>query len=138
MKNKVITYFLISIFVFSTIGIPITLHHCNMMHSVSLNSCGMCEQKSSNCCDKGVEGNKVSSIKGNACCDSKIIAEASNEKYVLLSFEFHKIDSKILLDSSVSENLTEEVISKRNIISDTSPPYYHSTPLYLFNSILLI
>ena len=138
MKNKVITYFLISIFVFSTIGIPITLHHCNMMHSVSLNSCGMCERKPSNCCDKELERHKISSIKGSACCDSKIIAQASNEKYVLSSYEFHKIDSKILLDSSVSENLTEELISKRNIISDISPPYYHSTPLYLFNSILLI
>lgn len=138
MKSKIITYFLLSVFLFSAIGIPITLHHCNMMHSVSLKSCGMCEQKTLKCCDNDFEGHKISFVKGSACCDSKIIAEPLNEKYVLSSFDIQKIDLKVLAVTLTSENLLSEIVIKKIITSDISPPNTNSNQIYLFNSVLLI
>ena len=98
----------------------------------------MCEQKPADCCDKDFEGHKISSIKGSACCDSKIIAEHSNEKYISPSFDVQKIDLKILRIALTSENLLSGIEIKRVFISDISPPNTNSNQIYLFNSILLI
>lgn len=130
MKHKIITYFLLSVFLFSTIGIPISMHYCNMMHSVSLKSCGMCEQKALKCYDKDFEGHKISSIKGSACCDSKIIAEPLDEKYVSSSFDIQKIDLKVLAVALTSENLLSEIVTKKIITSDISPPNTNSNQIY--------
>jgi len=138
MKRKVITYFLLSVFLFSTIGIPVTIHYCQMMNFVSFQSCGMCEKESSDCFKDDYDRTIINSVENGFCCDTKLIAEPSNEKYISSSFDIQNIDVKIFvftlpLDHSFSVNVT-----KRSVISDTSPPTSYSNTLYLNNSILLI
>ncbi len=138
MKRKVITYFLLSVFLFSTIGVPITLHYCRMMNSVSFKSCGMCEKESSDCCKDDDFGTTINSIENGFCCDTKFIAEASSEKYISSSFEIQNIDVKTFVFTIPSDHSFSVNVTNRSVISDISPPTAYSNNLYLNNSILLI
>ena len=138
MKRKVITYFLISVFLFSTIGVPITLHYCRMMESVSFQSCEVCEKQSSNCCKNDEYGTIVNSINNSDCCNTKLVAEPSSEKYISSSFDIQKIDVKIFVFTILSDHSLSVIVTKGSLISDTSPPTLYSNTLYLNNSILLI
>jgi hypothetical protein len=138
MKLKVITYFLVLVFLFSTIGVPVTLHYCQMMHSVSFQSCGMCEKESSNCCQENDYGTSINSSGGGLCCSTKFVAEPSNEKYISSSIDIQNIDVKIYMFTMPADHSLSEIVNKRSVISDISPPSNYSNYLYLTNSILLI
>jgi len=138
MKRKVITYFFLSVFLFSTIGIPVTIHYCQMMNSVSLQSCGVCEKESSLCCKDDDDGTSIISYGNSFCCDTKFIAEPSSEKYISSSFEIKNIDVKIFIFTISSDHSLSAIIAKGSVISDISPPTVYSNTLYLDNSILLI
>lgn len=138
MKRKVITYFLLSVFLFSTIGIPVTLHYCQMMNSVSFQSCGMCQKESSDCCKDDNYGTILNSVENGFCCDTKFIAEPSSEKYISSSFEIQNTDVKTFVFTIPSDHSLLAIVTKRSVISDTSPPTSYSNTLYLDNSILLI
>jgi hypothetical protein len=138
MKNKVITYFLLAVFLFSTIGVPVTIHYCQMMNSVSFHSCGMCEKESSDCCNNNDFGSTINSVENDFCCNTKFIAEPSSEKYISSSFDFQNIDVKTFIFAIPSDHSLSVIVAKRSVISDTSPPPLYSNTLYLNNSTLLI
>lgn len=138
MKCKVITYFLLSIFLFSTIGVPITVHYCRMMNSVSFQSCGMCQKESSDCCKDDYHGTILNSIENGFCCNTKFIAEPLSEKYISSSFEIQNTDVKTFVFTILSDHSLSVIVNKRSFISDTSPPPAYSNTLYLDNSILII
>ena len=138
MKSKIVTYFLLSVFVFSTIGIPISLHHCEMMKSVSFQSCGMCDTKPTACCNESYLTSNIKATNDISCCSDKIIASSSNAKYLSESNEIQKPETKsFVFIIPVKQYFTEELFNK-TFKSDVSPPINSSNTLYLNNSILLI
>ncbi|MDP2363327.1 MAG: hypothetical protein Q8M94_06110 [Ignavibacteria bacterium] len=138
MKRKIITYMLLSVFLFSTIGVPVTLHYCQMMNSVSFQSCGMCEKESSTCCKDDDYGTSINSYGNGFCCDTKLVAEKSNEKYISSSSIIINIDIKPFVFTIPANHSLAHIVNKISVISDTSPPAAYSNILYLNNSILLI
>jgi hypothetical protein len=138
MKRKVVTYFLLSVFLFSTIGVPITLHYCRMMESVSFQSCMMCEKDSSNCCKDEDSRTIVVSNQNDSCCNTKIIADPLAEKYISAFYEIQKVDVKAFVYILPSEILISKNVTNTKFASDNSPPDTYSNSLYLNNSILLI
>ncbi len=139
MKRKVTTYFLLSVFLFSTIGVPVTIHFCQMMSSVSFQSCGMCEEeKTSSCCNDDIMGVALVSYNNDPCCSTKIIADPLTEKFISVFSEIQKVDVKSFVYLLPSEALLSVNITNINFPSDNSPPETFSNSLYLYNSILLI
>jgi hypothetical protein len=139
MKNKVVTYFLLTVFLFSTIGVPVTIHFCQMMNTVSFQSCGMCEKvETESCCNGNSSKVTLSSRQNDNCCSSKIIADPLTEKFISAFSEIQKIDVKSIIYILPSEILLSENIINTNYASDNSPPQTFSNSLYLSNSILLI
>lgn len=138
MKQKIITYFLLFVFLFSTIGIPITIHYCQMMSSVSFQSCGMCEKETSDCCKDEDSGKTVVSNQNDSCCNTKIVSNPLTEKYISTFYEIQKVDVKALIYILPLGILLSENSTNTNFASDNSPPDTYSNSLYLNNSILLI
>ena len=138
MKRKIITYFLLSVFVLSTIGIPVSLHYCEMMNIVSLNACGMCDKKTSTCCDEEYQISNIKSSNDVSCCSDKVIATSSDEKYLSVSSEVQNTELKsFVFIIPLKQYLTKE-LSYKTFISDNSPPASYSNSIYLDNSLLLI
>lgn len=138
MKRKIITYFLLSVFVLSTIGIPVSLHYCEMMDLVSLQSCGMCDTKASTCCDENSQTLNINSPGDVSCCSNRIIASSSNEKYLSAAYENQKTEVKSFVFIIPKQQYITEELSSKTFNSDISPPANRSNSLYLNNSILLI
>ena len=138
MRKMFTTYLLLTVFVFSTIGIPVSLHFCEMMDSVSLQSCGMCDTKASTCCD---DDNSIPIIKSENdanCCTNKIIAASSDEKYLTVTYEFQKTEAKSFVFIIPKQQYFTEELSNKTFSTDISPPPSYSNSIYLNNSILLI
>ncbi len=109
-----------------------------MTGSVSLQTCGMCDTKITTCCDIDSFTLNVKSANDVSCCSNKIIAASSDEKYLSVSYDFQKTDTKSLVFIiPVKQYFTEE-LSNAFFVSDLSPPLNNSNSLYLNNSILLI
>ena len=138
MKQKIITYLLLSVFIFSTIGIPVSLHYCDMMDLVSLQSCGMCDTKASTCCDDDNSNPIVKSENDVSCCTNKIIAASSDEKYLTITYEVPKTEAKSFVFIIPKQQYFTEELSNKTFSSDISPPPNYSNSIYLNNSILLI
>ncbi|HEX9253261.1 MAG TPA: hypothetical protein VF870_13530 [Ignavibacteriaceae bacterium] len=138
MKHKIITYTLISVFLFSVIGVPISLHYCDMMNLISLQSCGMCDLKTSTCCDDDNSNPIVKSENDVSCCTNKIIAASSNEKYLTVIYEVQKTEAKSFVFATPKQQYFTEELSNKTFSSDISPPLNYSNSIYLNNSILLI
>jgi hypothetical protein len=137
MKEKVITYLLLTLFLFSTIGVPISLHYCQMMKSISLQSCGMCEKEITGCCKDDDSRIRINSIENDTCCNTKYVAEPSTEKFLSSLTEIQKFDIKIYINTIPAEKLLSDV-TKVSCALDNSPPDTYTNTLYLSNSILLI
>jgi len=137
MKQKITTYLLLSLFLFSIIGVPVSLHYCQMMDSVSFQSCGMCEKKITGCCKDDDAGVRINSIENDSCCNTKYVAEPSTEKFLSSLTEIQKFDIKIYINNIPAEKLLSDV-TKVSCASDNSPPDTYTNTLYLNNSILLI
>jgi len=109
-----------------------------MTDSVSLQSCGMCDTKATTCCVEDSFTLNVKSANDVSCCSNKIIVASSNEKYLSVSYDFQKTDTKSLVFIiPVKQYFTEE-LSNTFFVSYLSPPLSTSNSLYLDNSILLI
>ena len=116
MKQKIITYLLLSVFVFSTIGIPVSLHYC----------------------DDDNYNPIVKSENDVSCCTNKIIAPSSDEKYLTSTFEVQKTEAKSFVFIIPKQQYFTEELSNKTFSSDISPPPNYSNSIYLNNSILLI
>ena len=138
MKRKIITYFLLSVFVLSTIGIPVSLHYCEMMNIVSLNACGMCDKKTSTCCDEENQISNIKSLNDVSCCSNKLIAASSDEKYLSVSPEVQNTEVKSFIFIIPLKQYLIKELSYKTFISDNSPPASYSNSIYLDNSLLLI
>ena len=138
MKNKILTYLLLSVFLFSTMGVPISLHYCRMMDSVSFQSCTMCKEKASDCCQDDNYGTIINSSEKDICCNTKFVAEPLTEKYISASSEIQKVKIKTYIYIIPNSVLLSEHVTKISYATDNSPPDIYSNSLYITNSIFLI
>ena len=137
MKKKILILSLILTFFVSTVGLPLTMHLCEM--NMQEEMCGMCAVKidKKSCCDDS-EADEVITAAISICCSIKIVDESVKDKFVQSKSEQYLYTNHLcLLPSSVVDNY----FNVSGIIyfqSDNSPPHLFSNSLYLTNSIFLI
>ncbi|MEO8233110.1 MAG: hypothetical protein ABI638_12565 [Ignavibacteriota bacterium] len=144
MKRKIITYTLLSLFLFSIIGVPISLHYCEMMQQKSISSCEICADDMSNvkssCCeDEQNNFSETISSPNPNCCQNE--------------FVYNKIDDEFLINKSninlfsLLENViqlvvltpaTQQVELTHSFYSDSSPPFLINQDIHITNLALLI
>lgn len=144
MKRKIITYSLLSVFILSIIGVPVSLHYCEMMKQKSISSCDICVDEmvniKSSCCEdeQNNYSETISSLDSN-CCQNEFI--------------FNKIDDEFLINKSdinlfsLLENVIQTVVLTPPVqkveltysfYSDSSPPFLINPEIHITNSALLI
>ncbi len=144
MKRKIITHTLLSVFLFSIIGVPISLHYCEMMQQKSISSCEICADEMTNakssCCEDEQNNYSEGISSPNAdCCQNE--------------FVFNKIDDEFLINKSdinlfsLLENLIQQVVLTpavkqvdltNSFYNDSSPPFLIDPEIHITNSALLI
>jgi len=135
-RNKIFSLIFLFIFLISNTGLPLSLHLCQMMKKVSMDSCDMCStaEIKKSCCTE-VAGQTISR-EMSSCCQTKVVAEPLKDSFlsfkenILSSIEFSVIDELILSINPGQEFSFIEITG--------SPPYSHSPDLYLLNSSFLI
>ena len=144
MKRKIITYMLLSVFLFSVIGVPVSVHYCEMMKQKSISSCDICKDemtnvKSSCCEDEQNNYSETISLPISNCCQNEFI--------------YNKIDDEFLINKSdinlfsLLENVIQQVVLTpdaqqveltHSFYSDSSPPFLINPEIHISNSALLI
>jgi hypothetical protein len=126
IKYRTVSILLIGMFSVFNIGLPIALHYCKMMKTVSSNSCGMCStdkkenkdiqisKTQSSCCKTilGVERNRTEFLQSQQNDVSKfqhsIIPFALGGLYSTLSIDL-QYNSKIFFSDIHSPPLIEDI-----------------------------
>jgi len=143
MKSKTITYVLLSVFLFSIIGVPVSLHYCEMMQQKSISSCDICKDEieivKSSCCDEETEYNQTISSVNPICCQDEFVYNKIEDEFLI-----NKSDINIL---SLLENVIQQVVLTpaaqqvelaHSFYSDSSPPFLINPEIHITNSALLI
>lgn len=142
MKRKLIIVFISSFFL-STTGLPVTLHYCQMLNSVSFSDCMMCsaeeDTEESSCCrnedDYSVQ---IKEKNSDECCEIKIIDSSVKDNFLLNQIEIKNEIKFLNLFSVLNCEVHKNSFNKFNFsFCDSSPPPIESE-LYILNSILLI
>lgn len=138
MKRKISILTLAFLFLASTTGLPLILHYCQMMESVSLEVCEMHKEIIvSSCCDEENENEISFTSIQNPCCSDKIVDSSVKDNFVISKTDLlSKIQLPVVLFINFNFDLSE--ISSNKFYTDTSPPPLIDNHLYLDNSILLI
>ncbi|MBA4312211.1 MAG: hypothetical protein C0417_06245 [Chlorobiaceae bacterium] len=75
-KYRAVAILLAGIFSVFNIGLPVVLHYCKMMETVSSNSCGMCDT------DKMDTGDLQISKTESSCCKAIIAADRNQTEFL--------------------------------------------------------
>lgn len=141
MKKKLIVIVTIAFFL-STVGLPISLHLCNITETASLSMCEVCAadkiEKTMPCCENEEDFPvQLTSDNSNQCCDTKIIDKSISDNFISVKLESKQEQSStvVYLTDLISKQLR---LNDQFINSGTSPPSAQHNDLYLQNSILLI
>lgn len=139
MKKNLI-YILLTAFIISIIGVPITLHYCDMMKQASVASCNVCKFENDNlnsiCCNdyQIFQGEKILNADSN-CCSDKYYVNKIQDDYLSNTFETKSIllseilnHPVLILSNNYNFNLTE------TFNRDNSPPFAEETNIYILNS----
>ncbi len=140
MKKKIFVFGFIGLFAISTIGLPLTIHFCEMMNKSSIVECAICAEEidTPSCCEVESDVLRFSSLAPNCCqedftfnkIEDDFINSKSEIKFIIdCSFHF---DANLYL--SFSNNLSNE----KYLNSDLPPPGAELKPIYLLNSTFLI
>jgi len=143
MKSKTITYVLLSVFLFSIIGVPISLHYCQMMQQKSISSCDICADEmdivKSSCCDEETEYNQTISSFNPVCCQDEFVFNKVEDDFIINKSDvaffssieklFHPIT---LISRTIDFSLQE------SLYCDSSPPFLINPEINITNSVLLI
>lgn len=138
LKRKFQIFSLSFLLLISITGLPIAYHICFMMQSISLQSCGMCQNASTKCCKDEVDGKEILSSTKDNCCSVKFVANPIEEKYLTSSTEKQKLEIKNNYFATIVDNIAFKIEILKHFYIDKSPPKITSNTLYLSNSILLI
>lgn len=144
MKCKVVTYTILSVFLFSTIGVPISLHYCEMMKQKSISSCDICADEmlnvKSSCCEdeQNNYGETISSPNFN-CCQKEFIYNKIDDEFLINKSD---INLYLLLENVIHQVVltpaTQQVELTHTFYCDSSPPFLINPELNITNSVLLI
>ncbi len=143
MLKKIYIFGLIFAFVFSTTGLSITQHICQMMDEVSAEQCGMCTEtelpETMPCCEDGdSSGEIITSGNFSDCCDTQVIDNKVEDDFIYFKEEVtnYQSSSIIALPLSLFKNDNQIVKSFLHYAFDSSPPS-RENDLYISNSVLL-
>lgn len=141
MKRK-IAKLLIFTFFLSTVGIPISLHFCEMQRTSSFSTCKVCAavkmEKVNSCCEEESDYPvQLKSDNSNQCCETKIIDKSISDNFMPMNVELKQDQSStvVYLTDLISKLLS---LNYQFINSVASPPSAQRNDLYLQNSVLLI
>lgn len=141
MVRRIYILTLLSIFLVSTTGLPLTLHICSMNGLASADTCKMHKvmEEEHSCCSKEDESPvKITVNNFDGCCQFKVIERNLTDQFVPVSSDISQITHlKIILSVSDIVYNTPLVLAQYNYIS-SSPPPLTDNHIYLDNSILLI
>jgi hypothetical protein len=139
IKRKIFILTLTFLFFVSTTGLPLVLHYCEMMESVSFEICEMHNNQAAEtpCCESEKTAEIYFTSGYDNCCSTKLVDSSVKDNFVVSKSE---IISKIQLPVVLVINLTSHLslFSSNNIFTDASPPPLIDNHLYLTHSILLI
>jgi hypothetical protein len=129
---KIFTIGIILLFTISTVGIPVELHICKTMNSISFNSCPMC--------NNDYTYGKIVLSRENTCCKDEVVASPLKTYYLISKDE--NPDSRIVLDlisfPTVSGYYQYNFVAFNLNSHEKSPPGISANPLFLTNRNLLI
>lgn len=146
MRRKITILSLILLFTLSTSGMPLILHYCGSMGSLtlwdSINLGEQCEMHSpkvnlNSCCES--ETGDLTKIVSNYdnCCEDLIIDNSVKDNFLSSKTEV-KSSITLTILFPVNYELSTNSISHNLSIEDRSPPNLSSNKIYLSNSVFLI
>lgn len=115
-----------ALFLVFNIGLPVVLHYCEMMETVSSDSCGMCETEKNN-------HNELEFSKGESTCCQTVIATTSNKVEFLQTQknEVTKLQYSITPILHSSPRIDFQYISKVFLTDTHSPPLFEDIPIFI-------
>lgn len=144
MKRNIITYTLLSVFLFSIIGVPISLHYCEMMQQKSISSCEICVDEMANikssCCEdeQNNYSETISSLNSN-CCQNEFVFNKIDDEFVINNLD---ISLYSLLENVIQQVVltptAQQVELAHSFYNDSSPPFLINPEIHITNSALLI
>jgi len=146
MKRRVLILSLIFLFTLSTTGMPLIMHYCNMMESLTLwnsielgDGCQMHSKKinETSCCDIENDFNSTIVNQYDDCCQDFIVDSSVKDNFVSSKTELN-ISQETISIVSIDNDLFEINSEKRTFKTDHSPPLITSNKIYLSISVLLI
>jgi len=146
MKKKIYILSLIFLFTLSTTGMPLMMHYCGSMDSLSLWSSiqfgEYCEMHSPkveelSCCESTQDKSADNFEYPEGCCEDYIIDNSVKDTFLSSKIELN-IYKEIISIISFSDNLIEIASDKNIFNTDHSPPLITNNKIYLSISVFLI
>lgn len=135
--NKFLTFLFLLVFLVSNTGLPLSLHLCRMMNSVSTEACDMCSNiNDKNDCCSNDQGEITISGYFN-CCQTKMAAEPIKEKFISAKDD---LQNNIPLLGEIDSIVKTAALTESYIFCEIkgSPPQLKDLPVFLLNSSFLI
>lgn len=146
MKKKINILSLIFLFTLSTTGMPLIMHYCGSMDSISLwNSiqfgeyCEMHSQRveEPSCCESTQDKSADNIEYPEECCEDYVIDNSVKDTFFSSKLELN-IYKEIISIIALSNNLIETKSENNICITDHSPPLIANNKIYLSISVFLI
>jgi hypothetical protein len=132
--SKILLTIFILVFFVSNTGLPFSIHLCQMMQDISVESCDMCSVHKSCCSD--VDEVKITKAKA-ACCETKIAAEPLKDSYISIN-EIIFTDIYVIEIVEILSGISDKTKINHSVFTDGSPPGFTNQEKFLLNSTFLI
>jgi hypothetical protein len=130
-KYRSVALLLAGIFSVFNIGLPVVLHYCKTMETVSRNSCGMCD------IEKMDTGNTQISKTESPCCKTIVAADRNQTEFLeSQKNDITKLQYSITPILHTSPSIDFKYRSNIYLTTTYSPPLFEDIPI--FTSSLLI
>jgi len=139
MKKKISILTLAFLFFASTTGLPLVLHYCKMMESVTFEVCEMHQGEviKTSCCEADNKAEVYFTNGYDPCCSTKLVDSSVKDNFVISKTDLvTKVQLPVI--TFINLNLDLQDFTSNNFSTDTSPPPLIDNHLYLTNSTLLI
>jgi len=139
MKKRISILTLALLFFVSTTGLPLIVHHCEMMESVSLEGCEMHKIKipKTSCCEEENDSDTYFSKAYDQCCLVKIVDSSVKDNFIVFKNDLSK-ETQLPIISTTNICNFISLNSSKEFYTDTSPPLLSNNHIYLTNSTFLI
>lgn len=141
MKKKLFVFGITVAFVVSTIGLPLTVHFCEMMKENPFAVCEICkmeEERKFSCCEEETEKLQITSAAAACCQEDLTLSKIEDEFLTAKTESIFFPDFVIAIIPNQNIDLNENIFHSLSSFNDSSPPGDESKPIYIFNASLLI